>query len=91
MSRALRYASPNRLEWHEVAPPTIRDRRDAIVRPVASTTCDLDVRIIRGLTSFQGPFDIGHECLVRSTMLSYAYRPQVCASSKAGMRERNCR
>ena len=63
MSQALRYVRPNRREWHEVARPTIRDRRDAIVRPVASTTCDLDVRIIRGLTPFQGPFDIGHECI----------------------------
>jgi len=63
MSQALRYVGPNCLEWHEVARPRIRDRRDAIVRPVASTTCDLDVRIIRGLTSFQGPFDIGHECI----------------------------
>jgi len=47
MSQALRYVGPNCLEWHEVARPRIRDRRDAIVRPVASTTCDLDVRIIR--------------------------------------------
>jgi alcohol dehydrogenase len=34
-----------------------------IVRPVASTTCDLDRAIIAGATPFQGPFAIGHECV----------------------------
>jgi len=63
MSQALRYVSPNRLEWHEVARPAIRDPGDVIVRPVASTTCDLDVLIIRGKTPFKGPFDLGHECI----------------------------
>ena len=63
MSQALRYVAPHTLEWHEVPRPVIRHFQDAIIRPVASTTCDLDIHIIRGATPFQGPFDIGHECV----------------------------
>ncbi len=63
MSQVLRYISPHKLEWHDAPSPVLRSAYDAIVRPVASTTCDLDVMIIRGQTPFQGPFDIGHECI----------------------------
>jgi hypothetical protein len=38
--------------------------RRLIVRPVASTTCDLDRAIIAGATPFEGPFAIGHECVI---------------------------
>ena len=33
------------------------------MRPVASTTCDLDGAIVAGATPFAGPFAIGHECV----------------------------
>ena len=36
---------------------------EAVVRPIASTTCDLDRRIITGLVSFGENFPIGHECV----------------------------
>lgn len=37
--------------------------REAIVRPIAATTCDLDQLVIRGEAPFPGPFAIGHECV----------------------------
>ncbi|HEY8608387.1 MAG TPA: alcohol dehydrogenase catalytic domain-containing protein [Noviherbaspirillum sp.] len=63
MSRALSFLSPHRLAWREVPAPRILHPEDAIVRPVASTTCDLDRLIIEGKTPYNGPFDIGHECV----------------------------
>jgi len=81
MSRALSYISPHRLEWHEVPQPQICHPEDAIVRPVASTTCDLDRLIIQGETPFNGPFDIGHECIAEVVELgegaSNFYRGQL--------------
>ena len=59
----LTYVSPNTVEWHEVKRPLITSGSDVIVRPIASTTCDLDQAIIRGQTPFKGPFAIGHECV----------------------------
>ncbi len=63
--RELTYLSPGRLEWREAPDPVLRYPEDAIVRPIASTTCDLDGMIIRGraLAMFPGPFAIGHECI----------------------------
>lgn len=33
------------------------------MRPVVSTTCDIDQWIIQGEVPFEGPFPIGHECV----------------------------
>jgi alcohol dehydrogenase len=51
------------LEWREAADPVIAGDREALVRPVAATTCDLDQLVIRGEAPFAGPFAIGHECV----------------------------
>lgn len=61
--RALIFVEPGRLAWHEVADPMIIEPTDALVRPIAATTCDLDQMIIAGRAPFQGPFAIGHECV----------------------------
>ncbi|AOP34158.1 alcohol dehydrogenase [Leptospira tipperaryensis] len=63
MNRALTYFSPGKLDWRESPEPTLLHPEDAIVRPVASSTCDLDIMIIQGKTPFKGPFEIGHECI----------------------------
>lgn len=47
--------------------PQLLDARDAIVRPIAASTCDLDQAIVRGMTPFEGPFAIGHECVAEVT------------------------
>ena len=61
--RELIFLQPGQLEWRERAEPHITAPGDALVRPIAATTCDLDRLIIRGEAPFRGPFAIGHECV----------------------------
>lgn len=61
--RALTFVGKGRLEWREQSDPLLTADRQAIVRPIASTTCDLDPHIIGGFTPFEPPFAIGHECV----------------------------
>jgi threonine dehydrogenase-like Zn-dependent dehydrogenase len=41
----------------------LRGDGEALVRPIASTTCDIDQWIIQGEFPVDGPFAIGHECV----------------------------
>lgn len=61
--RSLVYVGPHQLEWREAAAPVIDAGHQALVRPIASTACDLDRRILAGATPMQGPFAIGHEAV----------------------------
>jgi len=61
--RALTFVGKGRLEWREDPDIVITGNGQAIVRPIASTTCDLDRSIIGGFTPFDPPFAIGHECV----------------------------
>lgn len=61
--RALTFTGPKALEWHEVPEPTLQGDGEALVRPVAATTCDLDRAIVAGRTPLPPPFAIGHECV----------------------------
>ena len=61
--RALHFVQVGKLEWHDARDLTVQGALEAIVRPIASTTCDLDRRIIKGLVSFGENFPIGHECV----------------------------
>jgi alcohol dehydrogenase len=67
--RELLFIEPGRLEWDEAADPVLRGDREAIVAPVAASTCDLDQLIIRGEAPFRGPFAIGHECVAEIVQL----------------------
>lgn len=59
--RALIYTGPDTLEWRDAAPPRIAGDGEAVVRPLAVATCDLDDLIVRGKTAFPPPFTLGHE------------------------------
>src|SRR3954471_10268410 len=59
----LTFVALGRVEFREVSEPALDSEECAIVRPIASTTCDLDRAIISGRTPFEGPFPIGHECV----------------------------
>src|SRR6266576_1970674 len=59
----LTFVARGRVEFREVAEPALDSEEGAIVRPIASTTCDLDRAIIAGRTPFEGPCAIGHECV----------------------------
>ena len=51
------------MEWRDVQAPLLQSDDEALVRPVASTTCDTDHRISQGESPFEGPFAIAHECV----------------------------
>jgi alcohol dehydrogenase len=57
------FLGPGRLRWEEVPAPLLIEPGDALVAPIASTTCDLDRFLVQGRTPFTGPFAIGHECV----------------------------
>jgi threonine dehydrogenase-like Zn-dependent dehydrogenase len=65
--RELIYIGDRKLVWREAADPALQDRTDAIVRPVAATTCDVDKMIIAGRSPVPPPFAIGHECVAEVT------------------------
>ena len=59
--RRLEIIAPARLEWVERPDVQLTADDDVIVRPIASSTCDLDRAIIAGITPFRFPFAVGHE------------------------------
>lgn len=59
------FVSPHRLRRTQVPDPVLTSPTDALVEPVAATTCDLDRAIIAGHAPFHGPFAIGHEAVAR--------------------------
>jgi len=61
--KVLQFIGAGKLEWQESRELRIQGDLEAIVRPVASTTCDLDRRILAGKSPFEPPFAIGHECV----------------------------
>lgn len=61
--RTLVFVGPGQLEWREAADPVLGGNQEALVRPIAATTCDLDQLLIRGEAPFEGPFPLGHECV----------------------------
>jgi threonine dehydrogenase-like Zn-dependent dehydrogenase len=60
--RALTYAGPDQVEWREAPDAEVQGDREAVVRPLAVATCDLDALIVAGQSPFPPPFAIGHEC-----------------------------
>jgi threonine dehydrogenase-like Zn-dependent dehydrogenase len=65
--RQLTYVGGNTVEWWDVPEPKLRDARDALVRPLAVTRCDLDLIIASGKAGLPGPFAVGHETAGRVT------------------------
>jgi alcohol dehydrogenase len=61
--RSLVLEDARRLAWHDVPEPKRRHEREAIIRPLAVATCDLDQPLIFGLTPFAMPVHLGHECV----------------------------
>jgi alcohol dehydrogenase len=72
--RELHFLEPHKLAFVEAPEPAIIEPSDALVEPVAMTTCDLDCLIIRGEAPFRGPFAIGHECVARVIEVGEAVR-----------------
>ena len=59
--RQLVMTSPGALDWQDTREPDLRGDAEALVRPLAVATCDLDGPIVRGETPIPGPVAVGHE------------------------------
>jgi len=55
------FVEQGRVEWRDIPSPRLADNKDALVRPVAVATCDLDTALVHGAAPFPGPFPLGHE------------------------------
>jgi alcohol dehydrogenase len=68
--RSLVFVRPGRVEWREAPTPVLRTAGDALVRPIASSTCDLDRLVLGGRTPLRGPFAFGHQCVAEVVELA---------------------
>jgi alcohol dehydrogenase len=59
--RQLTFVEPGSVEWRDVPEPGLEGPGQALVRPLAVATCDLDAAMVAGQSPFQGPFPLGHE------------------------------
>ena len=59
--RQLTFIEPGTVDWRDVPEPALEAPGEALVRPLAVATCDLDGAMVSGQTPFQGPFPVGHE------------------------------
>jgi threonine dehydrogenase-like Zn-dependent dehydrogenase len=57
------YTGPRALEVRDVPAPALQGDGEALVRPHAVATCDLDALIVGGRSPFEPPFPLGHECV----------------------------
>lgn len=77
--RELNYIEGGGLEWREAAEPKLQGDGEALVRPIAVATCDLDLLLARGRVPVQGALPAGHEGVAEVTEVGDAV-----SSVKAG-------
>ncbi|MFF3663699.1 zinc-dependent alcohol dehydrogenase [Streptomyces olivochromogenes] len=63
--RELTYVAKRTVEWREAPDPKLQSDQEAIVTPVAATSCDVDSAILAGHGFIDPPFALGHECVAR--------------------------
>lgn len=61
--RALGVAPGGRIRWRDVPVPRPPGPGEALVHPIAVSTCDLDRALALGATPFALPLHLGHECV----------------------------
>lgn len=59
--RQLTLLDTRSVAWHDVPEPVLEGSDDAIVRPLAVATCDLDHAMIQGRAPIPKPIPLGHE------------------------------
>jgi alcohol dehydrogenase len=72
--KVLNVEAPGRLAWIDAPSPSLSSTSSALVRPIASASCDLDRRLIAGSTPFKPPFALGHECVAEVLEVGDAVR-----------------
>jgi threonine dehydrogenase-like Zn-dependent dehydrogenase len=68
--RQLAFIEKGKLEWRDAPDPQLEGDVQAIVRPVALATCDIDVAFVQGRFPTSGTFSFGHECVVGDSVES---------------------
>ena len=67
--RELTFVGPGKVEWRDAPAPVLDGPNQALVRPIAVATCDLDVMLLRGnAPMFGANFPLGHECIARGKL-----------------------
>ena len=69
---ALMLTAPGRAEWADVPEPRLTGAVDALVRPIAVATCDLDTVVNIGTFALPLPYALGHEFLGEVTEVGEA-------------------
>jgi threonine dehydrogenase-like Zn-dependent dehydrogenase len=64
--RQLEFIEAGKLEWREAPDPKLEGDGEALVRPVALATCDIDVAFVQGRFPAES-FPFGHECVAEVT------------------------
>lgn len=64
--RQLEFVEKGKLEWRDAPDPKLEGDGEALVRPVALATCDIDVAFVQGRFPAQS-FSFGHECVAEVT------------------------
>ncbi|MFD0360981.1 zinc-binding dehydrogenase [Nocardia sp. GCM10030253] len=59
--KRLTLSGPGAMRWEEVPEPELTEPGQALVRPVALATCDIDPAVLRGAFPLPGPYPFGHE------------------------------
>lgn len=59
---ALTYTGDS-IEFREAEAPRLQGDGEALVRPIAVATCDIDAAMVAGATPFPAPIALGHECV----------------------------
>ncbi|WP_330229876.1 alcohol dehydrogenase catalytic domain-containing protein [Nocardia sp. NBC_00508] len=59
--KRLMLAGPGEMRWEEHPEPELSRPDQALVRPVALATCDIDPSVLRGTFPLAGPYPFGHE------------------------------
>jgi alcohol dehydrogenase len=79
---------PGAVEWRDVAPPTLKEPTDALVRPVAVARCEIDpLLVLSGPRAADGDgfgFALGHEAVVEIVELGAGAGADADADAAAG-------
>lgn len=65
--RELAFIGKGHLEWRDAGEPRLQGDGEALVRPLAVATCDIDRLFVAGLAPVAEPFPFGHECVAEVT------------------------
>ena len=61
--RQLTFVEKGKLEWRDGPDPRLEGDGQALVRPLALATCDIDTAFVQGRAPVGGAFAFGHECV----------------------------